>query len=353
MRRLISHSEIEKVYNCQASHAFAYTGHLTGGHVLKPHSTPARLRQGRAWGRGVAAFHQANPELGLTLRYGLGLLDLNASLDEDASQMREHGVYSEAEHHDMAVRLADILWDYATGTEPLQISDPEFELILPVPSRSGRGVSNRYAFQAYLDGLAVQEGRLWLVEYKLRDALSDYEDVVNARQYRRYAWAAERALNVAIAGVIVDERLSVAPKPVVWVNAKKKGQGVDGKVPSTRKDALTTSALYIEACLEADVDIDPDVVAALDARHWQKRHRVIFKRSEIEEAGRELVSAAHQIQLLDSAVLFPVRNAAPWRCRGCQFKQICARADDRDLIETNFELKAPKRDRTPLEAATA
>jgi CRISPR/Cas system-associated exonuclease Cas4 (RecB family) len=362
VRRLISHSEIEKANNCQAQHAFGYTGHLTGGQVLKPHAPAARLRQGRAWGRGVAAFHMADHEkLDLIVRYGLALVALNESLDEDAAAMRSHGFYDEAEHHDMALKLADILWHYASTTEPLQISDPEFALELPIPSRSGKGVSNRYSFHGYLDGLAVQDGRLWLAEYKLRDSLTDYEQLVLGRQYRRYAWAAERQLGVAIAGVIVDERLSEPPKPARWVRAKRKGEGVGpldvkgyGRLPSSAKDQLTTSAAYVEACLEAGVEIDRAVVEALDARKWQQRVKVVFKRSEIEEAGRELVSAAQLIAQLDSGALYPVRNTAPWRCRGCAFREICPRPDDRELIEASFELNEPKRARTTpaLEGAT-
>lgn len=338
--------------DCPAKHAFGYTGHLTGGQVLTPHTPALRLRAGRAWGRGVAAYHQADENLTRTIRFGLGLIALNEALDEDADRMREHGVHSEHEHHDLALKLADVLWHYATTAEPLKITDPEFRLELPIPSRTGRGVSNRYVFEGYLDGIATMDGRLWLAEYKFRDSLSDYEDIARDRQTRRYVWAAERQLGVAIAGVIVDERLSEPPKPARWVKAKRKGEGLPpydekgrGRLPSEAVDQLTTSALYVEACLEADVDINAATVAALDARHWQKRHRVIFRRSEIEEAGRELVSAAHQVQLLDSGVLFPVRNSAAWRCRGCQFKDVCRNPADRELIETSFERRPPKRER--------
>jgi len=358
-RRTISHTEITAAYECQAKHAFAYTGHLTGGVVLEPHAPAARLRAGRAWGRGVAEFHRVgvndtriNPlcsEAGLfQQRYMIALRALNESLDEDVAAMREHGFYDDAEHHDMNLRLADILWHYAQTAEPLQISDPEFELLLPIPSRSGRGVSNRYAFEGRLDGIAAQDARLWLVEYKLRDQLSDYESIARGRQYRRYVWAAERQLGVRIAGIIVDERLSVAPKPARWVKAKRKGEGIDGRVPSHAKDQLTTSTLYAEACLEADVLIDRDTFDSLHARKWQARHRIILRRSEIEEAGRELVSAAQYIAQLDSGALFPVRNPAPWRCGGCAFKSICNDPSDREVVEANFDLREPKRLRVPL-----
>lgn len=347
-RRLISHSELLSLYDCQAKHAFAYTGHLTDGVTLVPHAPAARLRQGRAWGRAVAAFHMADAALPLSARFAAGLRAAVDSLEEDALAMRAHGFYDRAEHHDMLVRIADILWHYASTAEPLEISDPEFELNLPIASRSGRGLSNRYVFEGRLDGLAVDDGRLWLVEYKMRDSLSEYEDVARDRQPRRYVWAAERQFDVRIAGIIVDERVSEAPKPARWVNAKRKGEGIDGRVPSQTADQLTTSSLYAAACEEAGVDVKQETVDKLDARRWQRRHRVIFRRAEIEEAGRELVSAAQYVQLLDSGAIHPVRNAASWRCRGCQFKEICNEPGDREVLETNFDLRPPKRDRVPL-----
>lgn len=347
-RRAISHSEITSAYECQARHAFAYTGHLTDGATLRPHSPAARLRAGRAWGRGVAAFHMADPKASLQARYMTGLREATASLDEDAAAMRSHGFYDATEHHDMAIRIADVLWDYVSATEPLIISDPEFELRLPIPSRTGRGLSNRYLFEGHLDGLAEIHGRLFVVEYKLRDTLSDYRTLARGRQYRRYVWATERQLGVRLAGIVVDERLSIAPKPARWVKAKRKGEGIDGRVPSHAKDQLTTSALYLEACAEASVDPEPETIAALDARKWQQRHPILFTRAEIDEAGRELVSAAQFIGQLDSGVLFPVRNPAPWRCGGCQFESICNDPSDRELIGTNFEITVPKRDRAPL-----
>lgn len=385
MRRLISHSEISTAYDCQFKWDLMYGGHvaLGGGVVLKPHAPAARLRAGSAWGKAVAAFHRAAdsasgvpggdparhggvgrfdpgtvgpaPSEPLIVRYAIALTAVNASLDEDATQMREHGFYDETEHHDMAVRLGDVLWHYVTTTEPLAIHSPEFELQLPIPSRSGRGVSNRYSFHGYLDGLVLDEGRLWLAEYKFRDKLTEYRQLVRSRQLRRYVWAAERQLGVQIAGVISDERLSFAPKPARWVKAKRKGEGVGpldekgyGRVPSHAVDQLTTEDLYREACLEAGVDADPNTAAALGSRSWQSRHRIPFRRSEIEEAGRELVSAGQLIALLDSGVIHPVRNPAPWRCNGCAFEGICDTPDDLEVIETNFDLRPPKRDREPL-----
>lgn len=344
MKRRLSHTEITQALDCMARWDFSYGGRLAGD-ALTAKTPHVRLREGRAWGRGVAAFHQADPALSVQQRYGLALADLHASLDEDAAQMREHGVYLEAEHHDMALRLADVLWHYAATAEPLAITDPEFELEVPIPSRSGRGVSNRYVFHGFLDGLASLDGRTWLVEYKLRDRLTDFAQVVLARQYRRYAWAAERQLGIQIAGVLVDERLNEAPKPARWVKGKKKTD--PPMVPSHAKDQLTTPELYRAICEEAGVDADPETVTALGQRRWQARHPVVFRRSEIVEAGRELVTAAQLIAQLDAGRLYPIRNPDTRRCPGCPFREICANPDDRELVDLSFTRRPPKRDRVP------
>jgi hypothetical protein len=353
MRRLLSHTEITAALDCWARWDFMYGGHLAGT-TLKKRAPHVKLRAGKAWGRGVAAFHQAPATDSRPARYAAGLAAIHASLDEDAAQMRAHLVYDPVEHHDMGQRLADVLWHYAVTTDPLEIHDPEFELRLPIPSRSGRGLSNRYGFHAFLDGLAVKDGYLWIAEYKLRDTLTDPRQIRLGRQYRRYAWAAERLMDVVIAGVIVDECLSEPPKPARWVKARKKGEGVNGRVPSHAKDQLTTAEQYIAACEEADVAPVDETITALNARRWSQRVPVMFRRSEIDEAGQELVSAAKLIAQLDAGHLYPVRNPDPRRCNGCAFKEICPRPDDADVIDLSFDRTVPKRLRGPLEeAATA
>jgi hypothetical protein len=388
--------------DCQARHAFAYTGHLTGGTTLVPRAAHARLREGRAWGRAVAALHAAvddggavtpvanliadsspatlwpsdarapaptgcgspacggtsiadsstyvpardrDGNVGLFVRYLDSLLELEKSLWEDADDLRAAGVYNQTEHEDMWQRLKDMLWHYASTSEHLEITDPELELQVPIPSRTGARASNRFTFQGFLDGLTVIDGLTYIVEYKLRGRLSTFEQAVRGRQYRRYAWAAERCLDTQIAGVILDERLNETPKPARWVKAKRKGEGIDGMTPSHAKDQLCTAESYLEACREADVDPVAETIVHLEQRRWQVRHVLHFRRHEIEEAGRELVSAAHLISQLDSGVLWPVRNESTLRCGGCAFREVCPRPDDHELIDLNFERTTPKRNR--------
>ena len=61
--RLLSYSEIDTAMTCWARHAFAYTGHLTGGRALRARAIPRVLSEGRALGAAVAKWHEQAPTL--------------------------------------------------------------------------------------------------------------------------------------------------------------------------------------------------------------------------------------------------------------------------------------------------
>lgn len=349
-KRTISHTEVSTVMDCWARHSFAYTGHLTGGQVLKRKQDHVRLREGRAWGRAVAELHDAGRQDHLE-RLVAAFRALNVALDEDAAKLRQHGLYVQQDHHDLLVKLTGLLCHYAATAPPMHVHGAETELRVPLPSRTGKARSNRFVFHGYLDALTDSHpgyaGRLFIVEYKLRDRLTDLPQIIRSRQIRRYAWAAEQQLDEQVHGVIVDERLNEVPKPARWVKGKKKTD--PERVPSQAKDQLTTRELYEAACQRAGVDVDLETAVALGQRQWQQRHVVLFKRSEVAEAGSELVSAAQLIAQLDSGALFPVRNTSPMRCGGCPYSEICADPDDADLVDLTFARAVPKRLRTPEE----
>lgn len=335
MRRVIRHSELDTALECQARHAFAYTGHLTAGDALEPKQTHVRLREGRAWGRAVAAFHMRDPSLPVAVRYASGLYELDAAIREDADEMRGHGVVDYEGTHDTLLRLTDILWHYCSTTEPLHIGYPEYEVTVPIRARGElHRSSSRYSFQGHFDGLTRRDDRLWIVEYKLRGRLTPFEQVVLTRQFRRYAWALEQETGESVGGIIVDERLNEAPKPARLLK--------NGK-PSHAKDQLTTPEMYLAACEEHGEEPHEDTLVALKQRRWQARHPIVFSRREIEEAGRELVSGAKLIGQLDRGDLYPMRNPSPFRCPGCAYREICPRPDDTELVDLNFVRKPPKR----------
>ena len=78
---------------------------------------------------------------------------------------------------------------------------------------------------------------------------------------------------------------------------------------------------------------------------------IVFRDGELEEAGRELVSAARQIQALDAHAFEPIRNVKRQTCMGCPYRDICP-APENDLIDVLFERLPAKRDRAQLSAPT-
>lgn len=331
MKRLISHSEAAVLLDCQAKHAFAYTGSLTGGMAIAPKIQPIPLQAGKAWGRAVAALHDLDtPETPQEA--------LEASLEEDAERQRDHGVYDDAQHTALVDELSEILGHYIATAEPLPLTHPEHELEVAIPSRSGRRKSNLYRLQGFLDGLhRDDEGRLWIVEFKLRKQLTAFEQIVLWRQLRWYSWAWREETGESITGAIVEERLRKAPSPV-----KLNKDGTPSKQQSCRLDD------YIAAWQELGRQPDAEVVAKLEGKAWQIRHRVLFREGELDEVGKQLVSIGQQIRDLDIGDLYPIRNPSPMRCPGCAFRQICPTPDDTELVDALFERVPAKRNREAL-----
>lgn len=328
MIRTISHTEVRALAICEAQWDLRYGGTLAGD-ALRPRSATPRMREGRAWGRAVAAWH----EHGSHTEAGQILID---ALEQDADEQRAAGVYDGDAHTAMATRLVGILDHYVTTTEPLPLTEPEHEIVVAVPSRTGRRSSSRYRFAGFLDGIHTDpDGRHWIVEFKLRATLSSFEQLALDRQGRRYAWAWQQRTGQAVAGVIYDERLAEAPKPPKVL--------ASGKV-STDKRQITTPELYAAACMDAGQDPDLDTMQALAARRWQQRERIIFRPDELAETGAELVALAQRVGDLDNGRL-PIRTPHPAHCRGCSFREICPNPHDRPLVDANFQRVAPKRDR--------
>jgi hypothetical protein len=337
--RRLSYSEVSTALTCQARHDFAYVGQLAGD-ALKPRTVSVPMREGRAWGHAVAAYHS---EVLRTDGLAIGHMELDKALDEDVDEQRSAGVYLPDEHQAMAAKLHAILDHYAATTDPLPTDRPEHEFDVALPSRGGSRRSNRYRLTAYIDGIHTDdEGREWLVEYKLRKQLTPFAQIALWPQLRFYAWAAREALGVNPVGVIVDECLNEAPgEPAI---------NADGR-PSKRQSC--TLDAYLAACRESKHQPHDDVVEKLTAKRWHQRHPIIFGPGEFEETERQLVSAARLIQQLDTGELFPIRNPSRAHCPGCAYRDICAVPTDRDLTDALFERVPPKRDRESTDAASA
>lgn len=339
MIRLLSHSEISRAQDCEFQWAFAYGGQLTDGDALRPKTTAPLLREGRAWGRAVAAY-QSNVLRSDALPLGHDALD--ESLDEDAEAQREAGTYLDQEHEEMAERLHAMLDHYAADSEPLPIERLEHELVVSLPSRRNAArASSRYRFQCFFDGLHVDEqGRTWIYEAKLRRRLSSFEQLALSRQARLYAWAYRAATGTEITGVIFDERLNEVPRPVAF---NKNGS------PSRRQNC--TPDAYEAACRELDVEVDAEVLAGLQSKPWASRHWLVLRPDELDDTARQLISASQHVAELDSGARWPVRNPSPMRCPGCAFREICAAPGERDLVDALFDRQPPKRDREEVPVA--
>lgn len=338
MKRPISWSEIQTL-DCTAKHAFGYTGHLTDGAALRRKVSKRKMREGKAWGGAVAAYHAHTGTN--TARYAHGLAALRHVLDLEALELAAQGLYDPFDRDDLETRLADILWHYATLTDPLALQQPELELRVPIRSRTGRRASTLYEFHGYVDGLVIDAHGIWVYEAKLRDNLFSLEQIADSRQTRFYAAAVQQQLGIQVVGVIVDERRNELPKPARWVKGRKKG---DGTVPSHATDQLTTPESYLDACREAGVDPVEETLEALTSRRWQARHRLFYSQAELADAAAELTAGAQLVAMLDSGRLRPFRNPSPTRCAMCPFRgAVCRDPGDHDLIDLDYERVPPKR----------
>jgi hypothetical protein len=359
-QRTLSWSEISMALTCEAQHAYAYTGHLSSGHCFKPREMGVRLSDGRAFGAAVATWHAferddsllgaSSPMLARMAAHGA----LRASYAHDIAEQGELGTWMspdvQVERED---RLAMVLDDYMTLAYPLEnLTRVEGLLDVPIPSRtrSSSHASTRYRFEGYLDGFTIDErANEWLFECKLRDSLTPVWQLQLSRQLLWYAFCLRRETGRPLVGAIIEERLSDAPKPARLVKAKSKSEPQDerGMTPSHAKDQLCTVEAYVALCAEYGVEPHPETMAVLEARIWQQRVPLLFDEAQLEEAGRELVSAAQLISELDSGKRYPIRNAQPRLCRSCRWRQICPTPQDLVFAETLYEFVPPKRLRDP------
>ena len=329
MTRVISHSEASTALMCPAKHAFSYTGRLTGGTCLRPKVTAPRLRSGNAYGAAVAAWH----EHGETEAYRA----LYDSLEADEKALRKAGAYDESEHLDTVEHLSAVLAHYiATAPRFNGFHSPERELRIDVPGMPG------YGFLGYIDGLERDaDGRLWIVEFKLRDSAGNFtppETLPLLRQPRWYALAAKLTFDIEPVGVILDERESAYPGPVVLNKPDKEGRQVPRK-----GQARCSAEDYIEAAKAAGVEPDGETLRKLEAKSWHRRQDLIFLPGELEEAALELKALAQIVGAYDLGRVYPVRAAGPL-CRSCEFREICPEPES-DVTDMLFKRVPPKRER--------
>ncbi|HXJ48683.1 MAG TPA: PD-(D/E)XK nuclease family protein [Candidatus Acidoferrum sp.] len=324
MTRWISHSEASVLLDCQAKHDFSYVDQLAGS-SLKPKTKHLRLREGKAWGRAMAVYHERFGAL--AAHYAI-----DTSLGEDAAEM----ILEPEDLEETRVKLHALLDSYAADAEPLGVDQTELELDVQIPARSGKRASTLYRFTGFIDAIKQEPKGDWLVEFKLRGQLSSLEQVAFMRQIRWYAWGHQQQTGRPVAGVIVEERLNQEPKP-----ARILANGL----PSHATNQITTPGLYAAACRDAGITPQEDTLVALADRKWQARHTIFLTRAEIEEAGKQLTSVANLAGQFDSGLLYPTRNPSQFRCPSCAYRDICNTPSDADLVDALFDRVPAKKDR--------
>lgn len=336
--RSISHSEAAVLLDCQAKHDFSYVGQLAGS-ALQPITKHVRLREGKAWGRAMAAYHLTR-YVTIDERLVTAHSEIEMSIGEDVSQ---NILIDPEDVREMSDKMHALFTDYAAVTEPIGVHSTELELDVQIPARSGKRASTRYRFTGFLDAIQTDPyDRDWIIEFKLRGQLSSVEQVALMRQIRWYAWGYQRMTGRKVAGVIVEERLNQVPKP-----ARILANGL----PSHTEKQATTPGLYAAACREAGIEPNAETLSLLAERRWQARHTIFLSEREIDEAGLQLTSVANLAGQFDSGLLYPTRNPSQFRCPSCSFRDICNSPHDADLVEALFARVPAKKDRVQEGAA--
>lgn len=362
-KRRISHSEVRTLSTCEAKWDMSYGDKLAGS-SLKPKYTADRLREGSAWGAAVAALHgYVGESYSHAMNAATDAMD-DSLLDDAVRIWRKTGTFEVDAMRESSARLLRILAHYASTADLIPTYAPETRLEVALPSRvslAGGKVrkSTRYDFEGYLDNLhrAPNDG-VWIVDYKLRDSLSDFAAVENDRQWRRYCWAYREIHGVSPAGVKVIERLNGYPEPEADV--KRNANGRLSKIQQCKPETYRVAVAHdvdlaregeLKPSLVPDLDESSEIIAKLTERHrpdhWQRVHTIILRESEIDEAGRELASAAHRIGMLERGDLYPIRNVSRSTCGGCDFRDACPNPDDRPVVDAFYSRDLPKRLRPP------
>jgi hypothetical protein len=353
--RTLSFSEITAAITCPARWDFAYGGRLAGS-ALRRRAHAVQLSDGKAWGAAVAAWHAFQDHDTLESVYDppMGRMTAHVALREayadDIAEQMAAGVYLDPAHEAERVeRLSEILEHCMVTAEKmpnLTLLEDRFEV--PILSRGGRHLSTKYRLEGYIDGFTVLDGDEgeWIVEFKLRGSLTPRKYLTLSRQHLWYAWARSRTTRRSVVGVIIDERLNEVPKPARAVIQARRKDGVEYR-PSAAIDEMTTPESYLELCEElgAYPKNHEEKLAALKARRWHQREQILFRPGQLQEAGRELVSAGMLIADLERGDRYPIRNGQRLICQGCRYSDICANPQDTLYVDTLFERTPPKRER--------
>lgn len=199
--RYISPSEIASM-DCWRAYRWKREG-------IKPRQQPKPLNIGIAWDAFMSEWFRPIGQFGDMLtdtrgrlqRYDAGLKAANAKINAaakqaDAAFIAQYGEGSmevESERLEiatlidgMATHFAETFQDSEHGT----CRAAQFRVDAPLPSQSGKGISNLYRLGGYIDRIMERDGELVIVDDKTAGAIGDsfFDDFQNDLQMPLYAY---------------------------------------------------------------------------------------------------------------------------------------------------------------------
>lgn len=234
-----------------------------------------------------------------------------------------------------AFGIATRAWEwFEQGYEVVKDDDGEpmveRKLYAKIPGVSG-------VFHGTLDLVARQRftNYVFVWDWKIRKDIGDEDDEQWNGQMPTYEWLLKLnypKLNV-LGTVIGGVRAFVPAVPAVT----KDGKGL------SRANILTDWPTYHAEIIKHGFDPDDyaDMEAKLNARDWQRAHRILRPWREVEATVKSsIVDVIGQIQR-DRGKVFPTNLTR--MCSGCSFKEICLEelkgSDPKDVIAYSFERK--------------
>jgi hypothetical protein len=227
-------------------------------------------------------------------------------LAEDMVRMDDLGIpYDMDEQQEVIALVYRTLEQHDRIAEKLNITELEKELECTV---------NGVTFVGHVDGMHTDiEGKLWIVEFKMRKVLSDLWYVYFMRQLRWYSYMA-KCMGLPIAGFIYDETCHEFPSPLIF----------------TQKGALdrryTYSVADLEALEERSAGMHPipeDVWQRARNKDYHARQIIHFTDTDYADIEAEMSNVALRMREAYNTNIYPIRNPNTNRCPGCAFKDIC------------------------------
>ena len=218
--------------------------------------------------------------------------------------------------------------------ERFQIIETEKQFCLPIVNPETGSASQTYQIMGKIDGIARENGHLWIIEHKTTSAISNQykKGLTLDAQSILYVDAMERVFNEPVQGVIYNVLLKSVPhKPALLKNGKL----------STDKRQVTTAELYRKAIAEnflSETDYS-EFIAFLESsqRSFFYREYLTFTKSDREQWRNELWDIAKDIRQCELNDRFYRNTSQCCAMRTCQYFDICCSLDQESVIKSSYK----------------